>query len=369
MNFSGKGYLAVLVFRVHRRHEAGTRVLTSALDSSQMRADEGDESELGRRKQFVQEMKQNINSFGRTIGSWIGCVVSLIVLAGCSSTPVEKTPSKTAAVSPQAPQVPDESWPADAYVLIGMPDPGRRWTAKDYGNCRDILYRLDRTNRTALPRSESLKSGVLFARLINPTNTLLLGDQFLPSEVRGREFITILNRYSAFRDIYRFDTRGPLLLREMMELNHAFLRMLGSAVEWDGKPLPLAPGEKSSVTFRLSESLRTYSESLLNLPASQSAVPRGERFIVVGAYTAVTLGFLPWVADGTELGEADRLKTIRYLRADLPVLWPHVSTANQREFLGNLDEILRRTRHEEIRRNLAAFRQELASIGGSKSPE
>ena len=93
-----------------------------------------------------------------------------------------------------------------------------------------------------------------------------------------------------------------------------------------------------------------------------------DRFIVVGAYTAVTLGFLPWLADGTELGEADRLKAIRYLRADLPVLWPHVSIANQREFFAVLDEVLRRTRHEEARQNLAAFRQELASSGGGKSP-
>lgn len=332
-----------------------------------MRTDEGDESELGRGRQIVQEMKQSINSFGMTIGSWIGCVVSLIVLAGCNSTTVENAPARTDVISPRVSQAPDDSWQADAYVRIGMPDPGRQWTAADFGNCRDILYRLDRTNRTALPRSESLKSGALFARLTNPTNTLLLGEQFLPSEDRGREFITILNRYSAFRDIYRFDTRGPVLLREMMEINHAFLRMLGSAVEWDGKPLPLAPGEKSATIFRLSESLRTYSESLLNLPASQSSVPRGDRFIVVGAYTAVTLGFLPWVADGTELVEADRLKAIRYLRADLPVLWPHVSTANQREFLGVLDEVLRRTRHEEVRQNLAALRQELTSIGG-KAP-
>ena len=137
----------------------GTRVLTSALDSSQMRADEGDESELGRGKRFVLEMKQNTDSFGMAIGLRIGGIVSLLVIAGCSSTPVEKTPPKTAAISPPVPQLPDESWSADAYVQIGMPNPGHRWTAKDYGNCRNILYGLDRTNRTALPRSESLKSG------------------------------------------------------------------------------------------------------------------------------------------------------------------------------------------------------------------
>ena len=293
----------------------------------------------------------------------------MIVMAGCSSVKVADQPSSPAAVSPPVHQTPDESWSADAYMRIGMPDPNRFWKAADYGTCRDFLYGMDRTNRTALPRTESLKSGAVFARLINPTNTLLLGEQFLPSEERIAGFITILNRFPAFRDIYRFDTRGPVFHREMIELNHAFLRMLGSAVEWDGKPLPLAPGEKSATTFRLSELSRTYSENLLNLPPSTSVVPRGDRFIVVGAYTVVTLGFLPWLADGTGLSEADRLRAIGYLRADLPILWPHVSIAHQREFLGDLDEVLRRTRHEDIRRNLNAFRQELASRGGSKAVE
>ena len=122
---------------------------------------------------------------------------------------------------------------------------------------------------------ESSKSGVVFARLVNPTNTLLLAERFLPSKERIFVFMTILNRLPAFRDIYRFDTREPVFLREVIEINHAFLRMLGSAVEWDGKPLPPAPGENQPVTFRLSESSRTYDESLLNVNPEQSVVPRG----------------------------------------------------------------------------------------------
>lgn len=245
-----------------------------------------------------------------------------------------------------------------------MTDSDRFWTAADYRACRDVLYGLNQTNRAALPRMESLKSGAVFARLINPTNTLLLAERFLPSKERILVFMTILNRLPAFRDIYRFDTREPVFLREVIELNHTFLRMLGSAVEWDGKPLPPAPGENQPATFHLTELSRTYNESLLNVNPAQSVVPRGDRFIVVGAYASVTLGsFLPWLADGTGLAEADRLRAIGYLREDMPILWPHLSVANQRELLGDLDEVLRRTSHEDIRRNLDAFRQQLASGG------
>jgi hypothetical protein len=114
----------------------------------------------------------------------------------------------------------------------------------------------------------------------------------------------------------------------------------------------------------LNESSRTYSEGLLNLNPEQSVVPRGDRFIIVGAYTSATVGsFLPWLADGTGLTEADRLRAIRYLQEDMPILWPHLSDANQRELLGDLDEVLRRTQHEDIRRNLDAFRQQLAPKG------
>jgi len=215
---------------------------------------------------------------------------------------------------------------------------------------------------------ESPKSGAVFARMINPTNTLLLSEQFLPSKERIRAFMTIINRLPAFRDIYRYDTREPVLLREVTEINHAFLRMLGTAVEWDGKPLPPAAGETQPATFHLSELSRTYNESLLNVDPAQSVVPRGDRFIVVGAYAAATVGsFLPWLVDGTAMTQTDRLRAIGYLREDVPILWPHISVANQRELLGDLDEVLRRTRHEDIRRHLDALRQRLAS-GGGKLP-
>ena len=314
-------------------------------------------------------MKLNHDSWGMEIGARIFCVVSMFFIVGCTSAKVSVPAATKTPLEPSVPQPADESWQVDAYLRMGVPDPGRLWTAVDYGNCRDVLYGLDRTNRAALPRMESLKSGAVFARMINPTNTLLLADRFLPSKERILVFMTIINRLPAFRDIYRYDTREPVFLRELIELNHAFLGMLGSAVQWDGKPLPPVAGEDQPATFRLSELSRTYNESLLNVDPAQSVVPRGDRFVIVGAYASVTVGsFLPWLADGTGLTEADRLRTIRYLREDLPILWPHVSVAHQRELLDVLNQVLRRTSRREIRLGLEALHQELA-LSGTKQPD
>ena len=314
-------------------------------------------------------MEPNKHSLEMAVRRCMLCVVCVGFIAGCSSVKVANPPSATAEstrptisaewASP-ARQLLDESWVVGDYLRIGMPDPDRLWTAADYGDCRDVLYKLERTQRTALPRLGSAKSGALFARFINPTNTLLLEDRFLPTEERIRSFVGILNRLPALQEIYKATLREPFFHREAIEIDHTFLRMLGHAVEWNEKSLPPSVGETRGATFRLVELSRTYTESLLNLSPAQSVVPRGDRFVIVGAYSVVTFrSRLPWLADGTGLPEVERLRAIRYLRADMPALWPHFSASQQQESMSDLDAVLRRTRNEEIRRELQSFRQQL----------
>jgi hypothetical protein len=314
-----------------------------------------------RERRAPKEMKMNCELRGWGARTWMLWFVGAGFIVGCGTATKTATPTSSNVLhEPPAFQSTDQSWAVDDYMRAGMPDPNRLWTAADYRGCRDILYALDRTNRAALPRMESSKSGSVFARMINVTNTLSLADRFLPSEERVRLFYAVLNRLPAFRDIYRLNSSESAFHRETIELDHIFLRMLGSAVEWDGKTLPASAGETRSVTFQLSELSRTPIESLLALSPAQSVVPRGDRFIVVGAYSAVTLrSRLPWLADGTGLPDSNRLRAIHYLREDIPPLWPHLSSSQQRESVGDLDEVLRRTRHEEIRRELEAFRGQL----------
>lgn len=314
----------------------------------------------------MKEMLANSNLARGPIGAWIIAILVSFV-AGCSSPKAKNPPPSSAktVAQPTSHAVADESWPTDAYVRLGMPDPSTVWRAADYRDCRDILYNLDRTNRAALPRMNSSKSAPVFARMLNATNALSLNERFLPSAERAQLFEVVLNRLPAFRDVYRFDTRGPIFHREFIELNHLLLRMLRSAVEWDGKALPPGPGEARPVTFRFGELSRTYAESLVGAEPEKSAVPRGDRFFVVGAYAAATMGtLLPWLADGTGLTEEERLSAIRYLGEDMPSLWPQVSSRNQHDLLGVLQEILRRIQHNDTRRELEALRQQLTPQGG-----
>lgn len=293
---------------------------------------------------------------------WLLCASCVLLGGGCRSTEVA-APATTVSTLKAVPTVAaDTSWTTDEYIKMGVPDPSRYWTDGDYRDYRDVLLKLIRTNRAALPRVESPKSGLLFARLVNPTNTAFLGDPFLPTEKRVQHFSEILNRMPMFQSIYGYDTTELVFHREVIELNHAFLRMLISAVEWDGKPLPPSASEGQPTTFRLTEYSRTRIDGLLNSPAKQSEVPREDRLVVVGAYTAATLrSFLPWLADGSSQPAAERLRAIRYMRGDLPVLWPHVSASQQRESLEELNEVLRRTQHGEVRREIEAFRNQLVS--------
>src|SRR5262245_29693793 len=114
-------------------------------------------------------MKPKNDSCGILRQAWIMGVASLIVIAGFASPKVVIPDSPGASLESSAPEEPvggesDESWPTDAYVKIGLPDPDRFWTGEDYRDARDVLYALVRTNRAALPRMDSPKSGAVFAR-------------------------------------------------------------------------------------------------------------------------------------------------------------------------------------------------------------
>ena len=70
---------------------------------------------------------------------------------------------------------------------------------------------------------------------------------------------------------------------------------------------------------------------------------------------------MPWLADGTGLAEADRIRGVRYLREDTPILWPHFSAENQRELIAVVDAVLVRTSQEDVRSGLEGYRRELTS--------
>lgn len=313
------------------------------------------------------EVSRNLNRpvWVKGLGLWM-LVLHVVALGSGCNTVEEPAWAKTPTVRAEAPApVVDDSWEIQEYQRRGVSDPLRRWSADDYRNCRDVLAGLSVSNRSSLPRLDSDKSGPLFRRLVNTTNLLSLEATNLPSNERIRDFFGILNRIPVFIDLYRYDTREPVFHREFIELSHGFLQMLGSAVHWDGRKLPLAPGETEAVTFQLNEYSRTRLDNLLKVSPSDSQVPQGQRFIVVGSYAVTTLrSLLPWLADGSGQSGSDRLHAARYLRNDMPALWPHVSASQQTEALSEINELIRRTSNAALSKELSDLRGALMTASG-----
>jgi hypothetical protein len=260
-------------------------------------------------------------------------------------------------------QPPDTSWPVADYVRLGLPDPGHFWTANDYSACRDVLLSLDRTNRAALPRFDSPKSGPIFARLVNATNVLVLSEQTLSARERVRLFYPLLNRFPAFEDIYKLSIVDMRFHREAIELDHVFLRLARQAIEFDGKTLPLGPGENTEIIFHYAEVFYSNADLLFDKRPQEVMVPRGRQFNLLSSQcTAVITRQLPWLAEGTGLTHTERTLAAQYLRQDLPPLWKYFSPGNQASVMQDFKAIMPRVLKSEVRRELESLRNELSVL-------
>ena len=81
---------------------------------------------------------------------------------------------------------PDESFPADEYIRLGLPDPGQAWTPDQLNEAADVLQKVADTGCEHLPRYHSKQSAAVFARLASPDNL----EPFLDSDVDPQERLT-----------------------------------------------------------------------------------------------------------------------------------------------------------------------------------
>jgi hypothetical protein len=255
-------------------------------------------------------------------------------------------------------QTPDGSWPVAQYVRMGMPDPGKFWTASDYATFCGLLRELDRTNRAAFPRLDSPTSGPLFARVTNPTNTLFCLEAELPAADRLRLYQSLLTFIPSILDMYKLSGVDATFHHETVELAHTHLRLLRLAVEQDGKPMPNAPGSPPMHLRELTVTPWSSQGSPDNF-----VVPRQGSFGVLGAHAAVTLTYvLPWLGDPTVVPDSERLVAARYFNEDVPVLWPHILPGSRTRLMEDLVAVIERTRQVEVRRGLEKLRTQLTAI-------
>lgn len=277
----------------------------------------------------------------------LNCLAAAVLLCGCLSVSA---------------QTPDRSWRVSEYVRLGMPDPGRFWMASDYVTCCNFLRQLDRTNRAAFPRLDSPRSGPVFARLINATNTLHCLEAALPAPERLKLYQNLIIFLPSILDMYKLSGSDATFHRETVELSHTHLHLLRLAIELDGKPMPGTPEDSRSPRFHLREATLTPWNAPYGDP-NNYMVPRNGSFGVLGAHAAVTLGrLLPWLGDRTVVPDSERLAATRYLSEDVPLLWTHIVPASRKGLLQDLEAVIEGTRQVEVRQGLENLKKQLTLI-------
>lgn len=218
-------------------------------------------------------------------------------------------------------------WTVEQYRQLGISNPAEFWSVKEFRRCRDAIQELNWTNRPAIPQLGDPISRAYFERLVNSTNTDLLPNRFLQSPERIRQFVGVMGVMEDLQRIYRPGYRKPDFLRESLEVDLAFLRMLRSAVEYNGQILPLAPGETEDTVLMVGQS-----------PESRATIPSlGDRVPSVAVRSFTTFESILTVLVSPHLAESDRIDAVRRLHRDLPVLWPQLIPKHQQEALVQLE--------------------------------
>lgn len=136
------------------------------------------------------------------IGVSISCCLAV---AGCGQAPApqgaatQQQPSK----SETADDGPDGSLTADKYVEAGMPSIDQSWSAVNMSRASDVLTLLSQRDTRRLPRSESAKSGAVFARLTADDNLDAFRDESVPLEKRMQDGMTYSQSLNSIVRLYQ----------------------------------------------------------------------------------------------------------------------------------------------------------------------
>lgn len=115
------------------------------------------------------------------------------------------------------------------YHAAGVPEVERAWSVSDYERCLQAFVQILRNGRGALPRSGSVRSGALFARIVEARN-FELSSAATPGE-RARTLGGYLELFPGFLQLYSPANDGVNFSAEQTELSIALLWLLRSALD------------------------------------------------------------------------------------------------------------------------------------------
>lgn len=121
----------------------------------------------------------------------------------------------------------DNSRSVEAYIELGMPDPGRKWTMEDYKQAHNVLATIKWEHPKELPVRDSEKSGALFEHMVSLEYLSFLQDTTLSLNAKAERISEFTRVYDFWIDTYTI----PILKenpyhREILDLQVFNLRLM-----------------------------------------------------------------------------------------------------------------------------------------------
>jgi len=237
--------------------------------------------------------------------------------AGPAPTPVASTPPPAAPAPRAAPA--DASLTTQEYVQLGVPDPARPWTGAELGQAVRALTQLAQQRPDALPRHQSPRSGVLFARLTTTPDLSSLGDQDATLEQRGRTAEAFLAAASPMFGLYEAAlARGAVDNRDAIEVVGWQYRCLAAVLGFAAEAGPQLDPEDPEHAARLKafDAARADAGSAVKFTVDAmraSSTSADERRTLLGQLQETFPTILPTL---TASAQSELLTSLRQLDAD-----------------------------------------------------
>jgi len=230
-------------------------------------------------------------------------------------------------------QVADESLPDADYVALGVPAHGQHWSSEDMREALVHLHRLAATRPMALPRSASVRSGKVFARITSAETLTVLHDPSMPISIRLPAALAYTHELNGIYDLYVSALRSKTVTgSDLVELHAARLHVCQTLLELAEEFLPT-----------LATSDPRYQSRIAGIDAMQSGT------------TDAMLAALAALADPLDYGLPARKRLVTTCRATFPPMARRLKVAKR-------DTLLQELRTTAASPNLANLQPELGSV-------
>jgi hypothetical protein len=192
------------------------------------------------------------------------------------------------------------------YIDRGMPSPDRTWTGKDFSAAVNVVRE---KNGLPIPRKGNPLTGVIFGRMVDPTNFDILKAKNIPLVKRSE----MVNEY----------------LRGIVDLMMAYLDPNVIVQPYSAELLPL-----EAYVLHVSEVAFDLAEEAVRGRTEKELVDQADAFKKMRAGLATSIsGVLETLTETKQYRDKDLEEFAKQMLVRIPPLWPRMERTVQREYL------------------------------------